>query len=351
MRIGDLARRSGLSASALRFYDRCDLLKPSQIDPTNGYRLYDQTQLGTAELIRELRETGMPLADVRRFLDASAGERAEVLLAHHATLAYRAKSSRNLLRGLPSTTQLEMNMHSMTVSADDLRTSLEHLLNITSTDPELPLLQSVFVEAADGSLRLVATDTRRLAIRDLAPVKGDGATFQALVSSAAISRAVGALDGQEGVVEVYLDDTRLALRSSPEVLMPVINGNFVNYKPYLESFGPPEHLLLTSLEAMGDALRPLTAGHGVRLAFATDSLSLTEQDDYGRKVGKATPIPASYSGSGFSLVANPRYLLDALDGSVGPDIALEASDPRSPLIIRSADTGARVDYLMPMGTE
>ncbi len=63
--ISEFARLVGLAPSALRFYDDCGLLPPAEVDATNGYRYYDKSQQPRAQLLRDLREIDLPLADVR----------------------------------------------------------------------------------------------------------------------------------------------------------------------------------------------------------------------------------------------------------------------------------------------
>ena len=63
--IGEMARDSGLTVSALRFYDGAGVLVPVWVDPTSGYRWYGQEQRGEARLLSILRRVGMPLADIR----------------------------------------------------------------------------------------------------------------------------------------------------------------------------------------------------------------------------------------------------------------------------------------------
>ncbi|OZD68701.1 hypothetical protein CH272_26930 [Rhodococcus sp. 05-340-1] len=58
--IGAFARSSGLTPSALRFYDDCALLVPALIDAKSGYRYYTRAQAKRANIIRQLREIGMP---------------------------------------------------------------------------------------------------------------------------------------------------------------------------------------------------------------------------------------------------------------------------------------------------
>src|SRR5699024_10600819 len=65
MNIGEFAQASGLTAKALRLYDKLNLLTPAEIHPHTGYRYYDTSQLERARLVASLRGLGMPLARIR----------------------------------------------------------------------------------------------------------------------------------------------------------------------------------------------------------------------------------------------------------------------------------------------
>lgn len=79
--IGQFARVTGLTARALRLYDREGLLRPSLVDPETGYRYYRYDQAVQAERIRLLRSLGVPLEEIKQIL-AEADPRA--LRAHIA---------------------------------------------------------------------------------------------------------------------------------------------------------------------------------------------------------------------------------------------------------------------------
>jgi DNA-binding transcriptional MerR regulator len=66
MKIGDLAKRSGLSAHTLRYYERIGLLPYADRD-RSGQRNYDAAILTWIEFLARLKTTGMPLADMRRY--------------------------------------------------------------------------------------------------------------------------------------------------------------------------------------------------------------------------------------------------------------------------------------------
>ncbi len=69
--VGAFAKRAGLSASALRYYDDVGLLKPARVDETTGYRYYREAQLEQAELICFLRSLEMPIGEIRATLAAT----------------------------------------------------------------------------------------------------------------------------------------------------------------------------------------------------------------------------------------------------------------------------------------
>lgn len=75
--IGEFARRSRLSAKALRLYDDRGLLRPADVDRTNGYRYYSEDQVDVARLIGLLRGAGMSLNDIGEVLTAAGHSRQE----------------------------------------------------------------------------------------------------------------------------------------------------------------------------------------------------------------------------------------------------------------------------------
>ncbi|GAA3262928.1 MerR family transcriptional regulator [Nonomuraea helvata] len=66
--IGDLARRTGLTVKAIRFYSDRGLVPPTTRSPA-GYRLYDVGALARLEFVRALRELGIDLPTVQRLLE------------------------------------------------------------------------------------------------------------------------------------------------------------------------------------------------------------------------------------------------------------------------------------------
>ena len=87
MRIGELARRSGLSTSRIRFYEAHGLL-PKADRSENGYRDYPNSVVETLRLIHGAQDLGFTLSEIR----AGLGQAGESLPSKHEMLeALRSK--------------------------------------------------------------------------------------------------------------------------------------------------------------------------------------------------------------------------------------------------------------------
>ncbi len=64
-----MARQSGLSEHTLRYYERIGLLTPISRDRSSSHRRYSAETVGIVESLSCLRGTGMPLEDIRTFLN------------------------------------------------------------------------------------------------------------------------------------------------------------------------------------------------------------------------------------------------------------------------------------------
>src|SRR5690349_16822422 len=71
LKIGEFARLSQVSIKTLRHYDALGLLRPSQVDEENGYRLYEMRQLAAMMRIQALKDCGCTLEEIAHLLRSS----------------------------------------------------------------------------------------------------------------------------------------------------------------------------------------------------------------------------------------------------------------------------------------
>ena len=95
MKIGELARRSGLSVHTIRWYERIGLMPRAGRDD-GGQRDYDPAILAWVEFIGRLKTTGMPVREMVRYAELRAqgpqtgSERRALLEAHRARVRAHA---------------------------------------------------------------------------------------------------------------------------------------------------------------------------------------------------------------------------------------------------------------------
>ncbi len=92
LKIGELARRTGLTVRALRHYDDIALLVPSQRS-SSGYRLYDHQDVARLYRIQALRRLDLSLADIQGLLANAAGDIAQVVARQVAQLDHEIQQA------------------------------------------------------------------------------------------------------------------------------------------------------------------------------------------------------------------------------------------------------------------
>ena len=159
--IGEFARRSWLSPKALRLYERLGLLQPAEVDRTNGYRRYRQSQLAIARLLVMLRRLDMPLAQI--------GEIANNLAAPPES----ATTTPLISDGLPAASPAAVTLLAAYWEAIEQRLAFQrqlvtHLRIRLSGGQERNLFTMFEVKERDVSELTVLTEQRHVYVQDLA---------------------------------------------------------------------------------------------------------------------------------------------------------------------------------------
>ncbi len=121
-RIGELAKRTGITVRTLHHYDEIGLLRPS--DRTlSGHRLYGAKDVLRLQRIVSLRALGLPLAEIGPILERRDFSLARVLERHAQRIGERIDESRRLKRLIESV--LEKLRSRRAVPVDDILKTIE----------------------------------------------------------------------------------------------------------------------------------------------------------------------------------------------------------------------------------
>jgi DNA-binding transcriptional MerR regulator len=315
--IGEMARDSGLSVSALRFYDGAGVLAPAWTDPRSGYRWYGDEQLPDARLVARLRRVGMPLPEIRRVLAERAADPDAVrglLDAHVRRLEDGLADARRELSSVRALLAPEASkMTRLTIPAPELAAALDAVRFAASTDPELPSLAGVLFDVEGGVLTLVATDRYRLAVARV-PVEHAYAALSVIVPTALADDIRALLDGADQV-EVSFDDDRISAEAAGRKATGVrLDHDYPDYRR-LTRLDDAVHRVTVEAAALRDSL---AAGpEAVRVLTVTPGGTLAVSDR-----------------AADGVAVNRDFLLDALNAGACEQLVLELGGPISPLAIR-----------------
>jgi DNA polymerase-3 subunit beta len=342
--IGEVARASGLSVSALRFYDGAGVLVPAEVDAATGYRRYADDQVRAARLIAGLRRVGMPVAEIAqavRELDEPDAVRRR-LDAHRRRLEDGlADAKRELLRIHIWLDLEEHLMTRITLPAAALAATLDAVRFAAPADIEGPIPAGLLFETDETTLTVVATDRYRLAVASTpAAVEGPPARLFLPADFADQMRAASA-------GEVTLDLTADAARAE------TTSGVF-EAKPLPFEF--PDFRRLVPAGGQGRRVTVDTAG--LREAVAASPVTTREHEGTPYEVlvlgidpaGSVRLVAESeWAADAAAHVAVRReFLLEALDAGAAGQMVLELDGPIKPLAFRVPGDDSRFSILMPV---
>src|SRR4051794_13429074 len=95
LKVGELARRTGLTVRTLHHYDEIGLLRPS-LHTQAGHRLYTAGDVARLQQVLSLRQLGFSLEGVRGCLDREGFSMLEVIRLHVARLREQIDLQREL---------------------------------------------------------------------------------------------------------------------------------------------------------------------------------------------------------------------------------------------------------------
>ena len=237
----------------------------------------------------------------------------------------------------------------VTISAREFATALHQVVPAASADDARPILTGVLLAAEEGGLRLVATDSYRLAVRDIpgASILSEGQSV--LVPSRAL-RELERLLGSAEEITLRLGEREASFEVGElRLTTRLIEGEFPNYRGLIPASHPNQ--LTVGRESLVEAVRRVKLmarepNTPVRLAMSAEGLELVAitQD-----VGQAhEQLDASYSGEELTVAFNPDYLLSGVEVSPGDEITLYTVDAQKPAVIRAQGADDFLYLLMPV---
>ncbi|MHB1988463.1 MAG: DNA polymerase III subunit beta [Acidimicrobiales bacterium] len=297
------------------------------------------------------------VTDIVRSFDSGAvtivgGEEEARFSAGRAEFVVRVAAGADITRlGTPDASGIALPASTF---ADGLRQVVRAAL---ADDSRAPQLTAVQMQATPKGLRLVATDSYRLAFRDFEGMSALEEGSQVLVPAKALAEVqrlvAGAKDDADEMIGFRHSDldavfeldnvritTRLVRGQFPDVDRLVPDSYSYRLKVNREEFASALRRVRLLVRDSKDVTTP------VRLSFDEGGVELQVlTPESGRAVES---LGGEFSGEELMVAFNPSYLLDGVEALRSEILIIEVNDPGKPALVRGEDEDEYRYLLMPV---
>jgi DNA polymerase-3 subunit beta len=228
--------------------------------------------------------------------------------------------------------------------------TINRVARSASRDETRPILTGILVSASGAELRMVATDSYRLSVKETRLEQPLDGGFEANVPARALqelARVAQAADAKQLTVSVRAN--QVVFEIGGDVLSSrLIDGQFPNYRQLLPD--AYEHELTLSSSEITEVVRRISLmaqkNAPLRLHFSEGELTVSAQTPDVGEARESLPVP--FAGESFEIGFNPEFLRDGLESAEGTDLVLKLISPLRPGLIESADGSGFLYLIMPI---
>ena len=267
-------------------------------------------------------------------------------------LHIRAEHYKSVINGIPADDFPVMPAieggTSWTVSGATLKKALQQVAFAASNDESRPVLTGVYLHTNEGHLYMAATDSYRLAEKDLG---SNDQTIQLLIPVSAMQDLLRIVSDFAGDVQVTHDDQQILFRvGDVDLVARLIEGKYPDYRKLI-----PANFSTTALLKRADFVNVTK----VSSLFARESAgSVTlNVDDASQELSihaiasqlgeNDAAAKAEVSGNG-SITLNSRYLLDALQSFGGEAVQFNFNGKLEATMLQDLTVDDYIHIIMPL---
>jgi DNA polymerase-3 subunit beta len=228
--------------------------------------------------------------------------------------------------------------------------TVDRVARSASRDETRPHLTGVLVTATGNTLRMVATDSYRLSVKETSLEQQLGGDLEVNVPARTLqelSRIAASVEAAE--ITVTALENQVVFSVGDIVLSSrLVEGRFPNYQQLLpEAY---EHELRVDRGELLEVVRRVSLlaqkNAPLRLAFADGQLEVSAQTPDIGEASESLPVP--FKGEPLAIGFNPEFFRDGLDSAETDEIVLKLISPLRPGLIQSGADGGFIYLVMPI---
>lgn len=237
---------------------------------------------------------------------------------------------------------------SVTLPSAEFGEALRQVVRAASKDESRQQLVGVLMTSENNGLRMVATDSYRLAMRDLVGKEAPPADKRVVVPRRALEELQRLVNSGEQVL-MKLDDRAAAFEvGNVSLTTRLVEAEFPNYRNLVQHNATG--VLTVEREALLDAIRRVRIfareANALRLKIDADSVRLHATD---RDQGEASEeVDAQFTGDPLEIAFNHDYLAEGVEACSGDQITISTISNGKPAILRGSGSEDYMYLLMPV---
>lgn len=234
------------------------------------------------------------------------------------------------------------------IPTTDFKPALQQVVLAASSDETRPVLTGILIYSENDKLFMAATDSYRLAEKEISTTKQD---VNILVPASSMQELLRVISDDEKNIIVFCDDQQVKFISGDtELISRLIDGKYPDYKKLIPTKFEHQATLqkseLLSVTKVSSLFARENAGSvNIVLDKNTKTLSIKSvASQLGENTAEAT---AKITADG-SITLNSKYLLDALSVIQGEEIVFGFNGKVEPTILRGVGHDDYLHVIMPL---
>lgn len=234
------------------------------------------------------------------------------------------------------------------------RSMIRETIFACASEENRPVFSGLLLEIDHQNLRLIASDTHRLAYRAEEVSNPEEIKFSGIIPAKTMSEIYRLLKEDEETLAIHFTDTQVSFHfGSVHLISRLIEGQFPNYKQVIPQTCETKVYLsvrdfMEAVERASLLTRDSSVGASIiRLAIKEDTIHLDHTTELGRI---AEQIFIKKEGQDLNISFNSKFILDVLRVLDAEEILFELSGPQSPAVIRNIKDRNYICLLLPVRT-
>lgn len=306
--------------------------------------------------IRSEGSITVPAKLITSYISLLKDEKIEATLGEGNTLTLSSTSSQTKIKGIASeefpVIPKVPKENTLKVSVKDLNSAILQTVFAASSNTSRPVLSGVLFDLDRETLKIVATDSYRLAERRITLKEKTSISLQSVIPSRTITELGKILSkAREEELEINLTKNQVLFTiGSIELTSRLIEGKFPDYEKIIPKSTKTKVTVSTedlTLVIKRVSLFARENNNSIKVAATNDGKLIVSTEE--TKIGEEkAEVNVTMEGENNKIALNAQYLLDVLNFVQSDKILLEIEDKLAPAVIRPSANKDYVYIIMPL---